>query len=194
MKVFGSGSRLPVLADGGEPDAIVVIALVSNIRLPWQQPCQPGRLTPAHGRPRLPAHPPGTARSASAPIPSRPGPARAARPDRRTGPPRQTGLIQAARALGTGRTLSTTVRILAFGSVREEPGADLAARLLSGSRSRHRSGRVRALESYPRWRAYLGAGQRGWRSCLRFGTRTRRRRRRRLCARHTLPAGDRTPG
>jgi hypothetical protein len=51
-----------------------VIALAADIRLPWRQPCQPGRLTPAHGRPRLPAHPPGTARSASAPIPSRPGP------------------------------------------------------------------------------------------------------------------------
>jgi len=52
--------------------------LAADIRLPWQQPCQPGRLTPArvrrgyrHLRQMLPV-------PASAPKPSRPGPGRPA--------------------------------------------------------------------------------------------------------------------
>ena len=36
--------------------------LAEDLRLPWQRPCPPGRLTPARA-PRVPEHPPGTARS-----------------------------------------------------------------------------------------------------------------------------------
>ena len=37
-------------------------ALAADLRLPWQQPCPPGRLTPARVRRGFPPHPPGPAR------------------------------------------------------------------------------------------------------------------------------------
>ena len=37
--------------------------LAEDLRLPWQRPCPPGRLHPRPGPPRVPEHPPGTARS-----------------------------------------------------------------------------------------------------------------------------------
>ena len=64
--------------------------LAADIRLPWQQPCQPGRLTPARVRrgyrnirQTLPV-------PASAPKPSRPGPGRPAGSKNRRPPPATT--------------------------------------------------------------------------------------------------------
>ena len=37
--------------------------LAEDLRLPWQRPCPPGRAHPRPGPPRVPEHPPGTARS-----------------------------------------------------------------------------------------------------------------------------------